>query len=187
MTPAAVVMLVRHLVAILLLPFVVVVLVPGWLMETRNGLVAALPAELPAPRGVAAATHVLGGALLVAGAALFAWCVVLFARVGQGTLAPWDPTTRLVAVGPYRFMRNPMISGVAAVLLGEAFIHRSPRLAAWFLVFVVINHVYFMLVEEPGLERRFGAAYRTYCAAVPRWLPRRRARNGDSGDRSDAA
>lgn len=178
--------LLRHLAAILLLPFVVTVLVPGWLMETRSGFVGVLPAELPASRAVALATHVAGGTLLVAGVALFAWCVLLFARIGQGTLAPWDPTRRLVAVGPYRHLRNPMISGVAAVLAGEALIHRSPRLLAWLLLFLAINQAYFLLVEEPGLERRFGDSYRTYRDAVPRWLPRRRPWRGDveaDGDR----
>ena len=53
----------------------------------------------------------------VAGFCLFAWCVALFSRVGRGTLAPWDPTQRLVAVGPYRYMRNPMITGVLAMML----------------------------------------------------------------------
>lgn len=179
-------MLVRHLVAILLLPVVVTVLVPRWLMATRSPFVATLPAVLPASRGVAAATLALGGALLLAGAAVFGWCVLLFGRVGRGTLAPWDPTTRLVAVGPYQYLRNPMISAVASVLAGQAIWHRSPRLAVWLVVFVVINHVYFILAEEPGLERRFGEGYRTYCAAVPRWLPRRRAWRGERADRNDA-
>jgi protein-S-isoprenylcysteine O-methyltransferase Ste14 len=30
----------------------------------------------------------------------------------------------------------------------------------------------FVLVEEPGLERRFGDSYRAYKANVPRWIPR---------------
>ena len=182
MTASHVLTLLRHLVAILLLPFVVTVLVPGWLMESQARLVTALPAEIPASRAVSVATHVLGGTLLVAGAGLFAWCVLLFARVGQGTLAPWDPTKRLVAVGPYQHLRNPMITAVAAVLAGEALIHRSPRLGAWLLLFLAINQVYFLLVEEPGLERRFGEAYRVYRAAVPRWLPRRRAWRGEGTD-----
>ena len=46
-------------------------------------------------------------------------------------------------------------------------------LALWFVVFVAFNSAYFMLAEEPGLERRFGAPYREYKARVPRWLPRR--------------
>jgi Phospholipid methyltransferase len=63
----------------------------------------------------------------------------LFARAGQGTLAPWDPTRRLVIQGPYRYLRNPMISGVLAVLIGEAVLLGSPPLAAWFAVFLAAN------------------------------------------------
>ena len=36
----------------------------------------------------------------------------------------------------------------------------------------LFNHVYFVALEEPGLEHRFGAAYRAYKASVPRWVPR---------------
>jgi protein-S-isoprenylcysteine O-methyltransferase Ste14 len=115
----------------------------------------------------------LGAILLVGGIILFSWCVVLFARVGRGTLAPWDPTQRLVAVGPYRYVRNPMISGVAAVLSGQVLLTGSRMLALWLLVFVAINQAYFLLWEEPGLERRFGESYREYKARVPRWIPRR--------------
>jgi protein-S-isoprenylcysteine O-methyltransferase Ste14 len=151
----------RHLFAILLLPFMVVVVVPWWLLNAF----------------AAADSHwgglwLAGVALFACGFALFAWCIALFARVGQGTLAPWDPTTRLVAVGPYRHVRNPMIAGVVAMLCGEALAYGSWLLALWALLFVAINHAYFIVSEEPGLERRFGDSYRAYKAAVPRWLPR---------------
>ena len=171
----------RHLLAILLLPFVVVVVVPHWLMDADLPLAV----EWSAPPWVALAARALGAALFVAGLALFAWCVLLFARVGRGTLAPWDPTRRLVAVGPYRHVRNPMITAVAAMLAGEATMHRSPRLAAWLALFVALNHAYFLLSEEPGLARCFGAEYERYRRAVPRWLPRRRAwRDDDVGQPS---
>ena len=161
--------LLRHLLAILLLPVVVTVLVPGWIMNADWPIAG----ELPASRGIAVAAHLLGALFFVAGGALFAWCVLLFARVGRGTLAPWDPTRHLVVEGPYRIVRNPMITAVAAVLAGEALVHRSPRLALWLAVFVVVNQLYFLAVEEPGLERRFGDEYRRYKATVPRWVPRR--------------
>lgn len=45
-------------------------------------------------------------------------------------------------------------------------------LAGWSVLFIVVNHVYFILFEEPGLERRFGKAYTEYRSQVPRWLPR---------------
>ena len=159
--------LLRHLLAVLLLPFVVTVVVPSWLL----GRYAAIDTQWSGP--VAWPARVLGAAVLIAGAGLFAWCVLLFARVGRGTLAPWDPTQRLVAVGPYRYVRNPMISGVGAVLAGEALVIGSWIIALWLLAFVAINQGYFLLSEEPGLERRFGESYREYKARVPRWIPRR--------------
>lgn len=109
---------------------------------------------------------------IIAGILLFSWCVTLFARIGQGTLAPWDPTRYLVAVGPYRFIRNPMISGVAFMLIGESLFWGSWWVGLWAGIFIGINHFYFVLSEEPGMEKRFGENYRLYKAHVPRWIPR---------------
>jgi protein-S-isoprenylcysteine O-methyltransferase Ste14 len=96
----------------------------------------------------------------------------LFASAGRGTLAPWDPTTRLIVRGPYRHVRNPMISGVLFILVGEAALAASLRLLVWFGAVFALNGVYIPLVEERGLEARFGEEYGTYKAHVPRWLPR---------------
>ena len=117
-------------------------------------------------------TAVIGALLIAIGLALVAWTVRLFAGVGQGTLAPWDPTSTLVVRGPYRYVRNPMITGVATILAGEALLFRSWGLVVEIAIFVVVNALYFPLVEEPGLRRRFGAEYEEYRARVPRWLPR---------------
>ena len=76
--------------------------------------------------------------------------------------------------GPYRFVRNPMISGVIFVLFGEALVLRSPAHGAWALAFLAANLVYIPLVEEPQLEQRFGEAYREYRRHVRRFLPRLR-------------
>lgn len=114
----------------------------------------------------------IGAVVFLGGLALFAWCVSLFARVGQGTLAPWDPTQKLVAVGPYQYVRNPMIAAVLGMLVGEAVFFESRAVGIWALAFFAINHLYFILSEEPGLEKRLGEAYAEYKRAVPRWLPR---------------
>jgi protein-S-isoprenylcysteine O-methyltransferase Ste14 len=74
--------------------------------------------------------------------------------------------------GPYRFVRNPMIGGVLLVLLGEAALFGSPAILIWLAAVIAVNTVYIPLVEEPGLRRRFGEEYDSYCRAVPRWLPR---------------
>ena len=100
--------------------------------------------------------------------------MALFARVGRGTLAPWDPTSTLVVEGPYRHVRNPMISGVLFLLLAEAALLGSVPLLVWFGAVAGVNAVYMPLVEEPGLVRRYGVEYERYRAAVPRWLPRLR-------------
>lgn len=152
----------RHLRAIGLLPVTVTIVVPG-LILWRTG------AEL-APWPLAT----VGVVLIGIGLALVTWTVSLFARIGKGTLAPWDPTSRLVVVGPYRHVRNPMISGVLTVLLGEAALFGSLPLLVWFGAAFAVNAIYFPLVEEPGLRKRFGVDYDAYRANVPRWLPRLR-------------
>jgi protein-S-isoprenylcysteine O-methyltransferase Ste14 len=86
----------------------------------------------------------------------------------------------MVVLGPYRRVRNPMISGVMALVLGEAALFGSLGLFLFFAIFAAINAVYIPLVEEPGLVRRFGEDYRAYRRAVPRWIPRRRPWDPDA-------
>ena len=109
------------------------------------------------------------------GLALSIWALTLFLKVGQGTPAPWDPPKKLVVRGPYRYVRNPMITGALLMLLAEAMLLQSWPIAIWFVLFFIGNSVYFPLVEERGLEKRFGDDYREYKANVPRWIPRLRA------------
>ncbi len=163
-------MLLRHLLAILLLPFVVVVVVPyGLLTSSAVGDMATRWSNVTPLEWLA---HALVVAVLAGGLGLFIWCVSLFARVGRGTLAPWDPTQELVAVGPYRYVRNPMISGVVLMLAGQALFWGSWAIGIWAALVLLINHVYFVFLEEPGLEERFGASYLRYKVRVPRWIPR---------------
>jgi protein-S-isoprenylcysteine O-methyltransferase Ste14 len=152
----------RHARAIALLPGTVAVVVPAILLA-GNGI------EVEPWRALVGAPFVAGGF------AMWLWTVRLFARIGRGTLAPWDPTERLVVEGPYAHVRNPMITGVLAVLVGESLIFGSTAIAVWAAVFAVINHVFFLAYEEPAVERRFGDEYRLYKENVPRWIPRRKA------------
>jgi protein-S-isoprenylcysteine O-methyltransferase Ste14 len=117
----------------------------------------------------------VGGAAIATGLVLWTWTVTLFDRIGNGTLAPWDPPGRLVVRGPYRHVRNPMITGVFAILAGEAIAGRSWPLLAWFAIFVTAQAIVVPSWEEPQLARRFGPDYEEYREQVPRWLPRLRA------------
>jgi protein-S-isoprenylcysteine O-methyltransferase Ste14 len=160
----------RHVRAIGLLPVMATIVVPA-ILVWRTGAVSVgwgLPAVL------AAGAVLLGAALIAVGLVLMVRTIALFATIGRGTLAPWDPTSRLVVRGPYRHVRNPMISGVFAVLLGEAALLGSLPLLAWAAAFAAANMIWMPLVEEPGLVRRFGADYEAYRANVPRWVPRLR-------------
>ena len=74
--------------------------------------------------------------------------------------------------GIYRYVRNPIISGVFCLLLGEGLGVGSVPLLTWFVIFVIINLIYIPLVEEPALAQRFGQDYLRYKQYVPRWLPR---------------
>jgi protein-S-isoprenylcysteine O-methyltransferase Ste14 len=158
----------RQARAILLLPGVVTVAVPIVLL-----LAGGVDVGWGLGGSAAVLAVLLGLALIAAGLALWTWTVRLLARVGEGTLAPWDPTRALVAEGPYRHVRNPMIAGVLAVLVGEAALFGSWALAIWCAVFFAANDVFFRLYEEPGLARRFGEPYAAYRREVPRWVPRR--------------
>jgi protein-S-isoprenylcysteine O-methyltransferase Ste14 len=58
------------------------------------------------------------------------------------------------------------------MLAGQALWWGSRGIGIWAGIFILINQLYFVLLEEPGLERRFGDSYRAYKANVPRWIPR---------------
>lgn len=155
----------RHLRSFVL-PITVTVLVPFLLIGRFNPL--GLEVSLPLP----VLQLPLGALFLCLGLTLLVMTIRMFARLGRGTLAPWDPTHRLVTEGVYGYTRNPMISGVLLILIGEAILLGSREIAIWALIFLFINMLYFKVYEEPGLVKRFGEEYRTYRAHVPMWLPR---------------
>lgn len=159
---------ISHAVAILVLPFNVTVIIPGLLLYF-------LPYQYG--WGLDGLTRVLlstlGALILLLGVVLLISTITMFAAKGKGTLAPWDPPRRLVVDGPYRYTRNPMISGVVLILLGEVIIFGSIPLLLWFLYFTLTNILYIIKREEPHLEEKYGADYREYKRHVPRIWPRR--------------
>lgn len=118
--------------------------------------------------------QVAGLAVGAAGAFLALWCVGTFIVVGRGTPAPFDPPRRLVVVGPYRRVRNPMYVGATLALGGATLFYGSWVLLAYCAVFVLITHLFVVVYEEPVLRSTFGGDYERYCAQVSRWWPGRR-------------
>ncbi len=148
----------QHLVS-LSLPAIVLIFIP-WTLDRHPVLAPMLPLAL-------------GLLIMAAGLFVMAETILTFIRIGRGTLAPWSPTRRLVAAGMYAYVRNPMILGVITVLIGESIALLSLPILVWAVLVFVINTVYFVFSEEPGLEKRFGDEYREYKRNVPRWIPRR--------------
>lgn len=150
-------LLIRNLVFTVVVPGLGGAYVPAWLL-TRDGGTATPVAWEAVP-------------VIVAGAALYLWCAWNFATVGRGTPGLWDAPRRVVAHGPYRWVRNPIYLAALLVVLGEAGLFGSLRLLAYAGVLAVCFHLFVIGYEEPALRRRFGPAYLAYRDAVPRWIP----------------
>jgi protein-S-isoprenylcysteine O-methyltransferase Ste14 len=101
-------------------------------------------------------------------------CVWDFGWTGRGTPAPVAPPQRLVAIGCYRYVRNPMYLGFALGWLGLwiVFGHPDPVLIAVVAAVAIGVHVFVVSYEEPILRKKFGAEYEEYCRNVNRWWPR---------------
>ena len=122
----------------------------------------------PAGIGAAQAAGMLVGA---SGAMLALWCIATFILIGRGTPAPFDPPRRLVVVGPYRLVRNPMYIGAALALAGAALFYESWALLGYCAAFALATHLFVVTYEEPTLRATFGDPYVRYCQRVRRWWP----------------
>jgi protein-S-isoprenylcysteine O-methyltransferase Ste14 len=155
----------RALFFTILLPGTTLVLVPSMLLRRESPLHLNV---LEPPRLLGLVFMGLGGAVLLR-------CILDFLLVGKGTLAPVDPPRKLVRVGLYRRVRNPMYVGVVTTLFGETLFFQSRAIAIYAVVVWTIFHLFVVFYEEPRLQDSFGAEYEEYRAAVPRWIPRLRA------------
>lgn len=152
----------RALLAFLALP----VVVAGWLPWFLSGI------DGWRTRGTA-----LGWPVIFLGVGIVLWCVRDFYIIGKGTLAPWDPPRKLVIIGLYQFMRNPMYVGVLGCVAGWSLTAGSPLIAAYTGTLAIGFHLRVIFYEEPTLARQFGNEWTQYRATVNRWLPRPRSKS----------
>jgi protein-S-isoprenylcysteine O-methyltransferase Ste14 len=106
------------------------------------------------------------------GLIILLWSFWNFLAQGRGTPAPIDPPKELVAVGFYRYVRNPMYVGVLAAIIGHFLWFGYWSLLIYTGVVFAAFHTFVMYYEEPTLKRNFGASYEEYRKHVPRWIPR---------------
>lgn len=136
-------------------------LLPGWLgfrAEAAGGAGWRWLAAIPSVLGFAVALR----------------CVWDFGWTGRGTPAPMAPPQRLVVVGVYRHVRNPMYLGFALGWIGlwVVFGHASASAIAGVAAAALGVHLFVVFYEEPTLRNKFGADYVEYCRNVSRWWPR---------------
>lgn len=112
----------------------------------------------------------LGVPVFLLGFIILLLCIIRFAVDGRGTLAPIDPTKKLVVTGLYRYSRNPMYVGVITMLIGEAIFTWAADLWIYTLVVFIAFNLFIRFIEEPRLKRDFGEEYRRYCQRVRRWV-----------------
>jgi protein-S-isoprenylcysteine O-methyltransferase Ste14 len=115
--------------------------------------------------------RMLGIALMASGGTLAFACVATFVSRGEGTPAPFDPPRNFVAVGPYKYVRNPMYIGGFTVLFGFGLYEQSVAILLFTLPWLLSAHLFVVLYEEPHLRSAFGTPYDAYCRSVRRWLP----------------
>jgi protein-S-isoprenylcysteine O-methyltransferase Ste14 len=110
----------------------------------------------------------------VLGFAVALRCVWDFGWTGRGTPAPIAPPQRLVVVGFYRYVRNPMYVGFALGWIGLWFVfgHFNWTLAIAIALAALGVDLFVHLYEEPTLRRKFDGDYEEYCRNVRRWWPR---------------
>ena len=120
----------RAFKAVMALPFQVTVVIPLILLYCSGWQ----------PDNMVLWTSFLGIAVFLAGLLLAVSTIRLFSKLGNGTLAPWDPTSKMVITGPYAYVRNPMITGVVLILIGEALMLASWVIGLWAVVFLIINN-----------------------------------------------
>ena len=111
----------------------------------------------------------VGWPLVVAGVLLIKWSSRTMLRAGVDP-NPYEPTTAIIATGPYAVSRNPIYVSATVVYVGIAFVVNM----VWPIVFLPfgIALLYYGVIarEESYMEKVFGDEYLKYKARVRRWI-----------------
>ena len=113
--------------------------------------------------------HAVGWPLVVAGVLLLAWSVRTMSRAGIDP-DPNEPTTAIVATGPYALSRNPIYISFNVAYVGIAFMVNTVWPIAVLPVGIALLYYGVIARDESYLERVFGDEYRQYKARVRRWV-----------------
>ncbi len=105
------------------------------------------------------------------GVVITAWSAFHFLKI-KGTPVPFNPPSRLVKTGPYRYVRNPMLTGIFLFLFGVGFGINSFSLVLVFTpLYIAMNVWELKQIEEPELVKRLGNEYVDYQKQTPMFIP----------------
>lgn len=115
-------------------------------------------------------TAMFAGVLFIAlGLGLFIAGLSTFAEARTGIMFD-QPATRIVAVGPYRWSRNPQYVGFVCCYLGATALSMSVWPWLTLPLVIVAMNTWVIAREERYMASRFGEDYQAYCRQVPRWI-----------------
>jgi protein-S-isoprenylcysteine O-methyltransferase Ste14 len=114
---------------------------------------------------------ILGSLFILTGIGFITWTNVLFVSFADGTMLRLDAPKKMVVLGPFRYVRNPIATAMVTILWGEAMLFGSLFIFGWSIVYFILINAYILYKEEPELARKFGEAYLRYKQLVPRWIP----------------
>ncbi len=109
--------------------------------------------------------------LMTVGVFIAAWSALHFFKV-KGTPVPFNPPPKVVKTGPYRYVRNPMLTGVFLLLFGIGFAVNSISMVIFFTpLYILVNVWELKNIEEPELIKRLGNEYIAYKSQTPMFIP----------------
>jgi len=112
---------------------------------------------------------ILGGSLI---GFAFTFIIVAFRtmRHANTNIDPRQPTTSLVAEGPFQISRNPLYLSMTLFYIGVTILVNTLWTALLLPLILIVMRKGVIDREERYLERKFGEHYLHYKASVRRWL-----------------
>lgn len=124
---------------------------------------------VPLPALSGTARH-LAGIPLVVLSLLLGGSAFATLRRAQTSPSPYEPTTAIVATGPYRFTRNPIYLSFVLLVVGLAILLQITWAIVLLPLVIAVIQWGVILPEERYLSGRFGESYDAYRRKVRRWL-----------------
>lgn len=121
------------------------------------------------------AWNLLALLLVAGGIAGTLWMISLHYQASPRAFLEFEETQTVLTRGPYAYSRNPMFFFELVFWFGWVLFYGSIAVLIGFLFLFAAFNFAAVPWEERHLEARFGEAYRSYKALVPRWfgLPRK--------------